>query len=70
MQWLQDHTRRDYFKSPCIISSSIFDDEGPANFVPVSRLIARCAIVHDLLYEFDYGEDRICVSIPLFKKVL
>ena len=70
VQWLQDHTRNDYFKSPCIISSSIFDDEGPANVVPVSRLIARCAIVHDLLCEFDYGEDRICVSIPLFKKVL
>ena len=68
VQWLQDHTRRDYFKSPCIISSSIFDDEGLANFVPVSRLIACCAIVHDLLYEFDYSEDRICVSIPFFFK--
>lgn len=69
VQWLEDHPRRDYLKSPTVISATTYDTDSPANSIPISRIIARCAIVYDCLYQFDYGEDRVCISIPFIKKM-
>ena len=51
------------------MSANIYDNVSPANFMPVSRIIACCAVAHDCLYRFDYGEDKVCIAAPLMKKV-
>lgn len=67
VQWLQKHPRRDFFHSPLIVSTTLYESPSPASFIPVSRIAARCAILNGVKFEFDYGEDNICLAIPLFK---
>ena len=40
----------------------------PVSFIPVSRIIAHCAIAYDTLYRFELEEHRVCISVPLIKK--
>ena len=34
--------------------------------MPLSRIVARCAIARDITYHFDFGEDRVCVCVCAF----
>ena len=67
VQWFQEHPRRDFFHSSVIVSSTLFESSSPASFIPVSRITARCAVLNELTFKFDYGEDRVCLAIPLLK---
>ena len=70
VKWLQYHPRQSIFHaSAMIVSATVYDNEGPASFVPVSRIISRCALSTNFRYVFDYGEDSVCVAVPLLKKV-
>lgn len=70
MQWLQSHTQNDFFGPSVIVSTTIYDSFSPAAFMPVSRIAGRCAFLNNLKYTFDCGEDKICLAMPVFKKVL
>ena len=70
VKWLQYHPHQFFFHpSSIIVSATLFDQEGPASFVPVSRIISRCALSDSFMYHFDYGEDRIRVAMPLLKSI-
>ena len=69
ISWLEDHPQRSFFHPSIIVTSNLFDDPSPASFMPVARICARCAVLSNLKYTFDYGEDNVCLSIPLFKKI-
>ena len=70
IQWLQPHPQRDFFGRSVIVSTTICDSSSPAAFMPVSRIAGRCAFLSNLKYTFDYGEDTICLAMPVFKKLL
>ena len=70
VQWLQEHPRRNFFHPSIIVSSTLYDCLSPASFLPVSRIAGRCAMRTNFKYTFDYGEDNICLSIPLYKRLL
>ena len=65
VQWLGDHPFRHYFHQSVIICSTVPDDESAASFMPVSRIICRCALSSPLSVTFDFGLDRVYVSVPL-----
>jgi len=69
VNWFHDHPRRDYFHPSVILCANTFECVGPASFIPASRIIARCAIAQDCWCKFDYGDDKVCIAVPLLKKV-
>ena len=60
--WLQDHPQNYPLHPSIIVTSTVYDDEGCTSFMPVSRIIARCALA-----KVDYGQHRVCICIPLLK---
>lgn len=69
LQWYGDHPRRQFLHSSVTICSTVFDHESCASFMPVSRIMCRAAVSSPLSLTFDYGEDRVFVTIPLVKYV-
>ena len=69
VNWFHDHPRRDYFHPSVILCANTFECVGPASFIPASRIIARCALAQDCWCKFDYGDDKVCIAVPLLKKV-
>lgn len=69
VKWLEDHPYRHHLHQSVIISATTYTHESPASFIPLSRIIARCAIAQDVPYTFEFGEDRVCIAIPLLKKM-
>ena len=67
VDWYESHPQRDYFGDSIIVASTISHQLTRASFIPVSRIIARCAYI-ETSYKFNYGEDRIMVCIPLLKR--
>ena len=65
--WYGKHPREDHFPHPVKVVTTLFETEGPASFLPVSRMASRCAISNKQLIQFDYGEDCVCVVYPLIK---
>lgn len=68
MNWLRTHPREAYLPSPLFIVNSDFETSGPATFLPVSRILSRCAVAHDTI-EFDYGEDSVIIASPLRRRL-
>lgn len=60
VNWFTEHPQRNCFHPSIILLANTYDNDGPASFMPVSRIIARCAIVHDWC-KFDYGDDKVCI---------
>lgn len=67
VKWYSDHPHRDYIHSSVIICSSIFDHESSASFMPISRIMCRCAISQPHTCKFDFGEDRVVFAVPFIK---
>ena len=65
VKWLQDHPQRNCLHDSVIISSNTYENEGPVSFIPVSRMIACCAIAYGTLYRFELEEHHVCISVPL-----
>ena len=68
VKWLQDHPMRQHIHKSVIVTTTICDPEEPASFMPVSRIIGHCAMANDIVYQFNYGEDKICICVPLINK--
>lgn len=69
VQWLQQHPCEDTYIPSLIVTSMLFDPTSSASFMPICRIAGRCAIAKTVA-SFDYGEDNVCVCVPLFKQVL
>ena len=68
VRWFQDHPRKNILKNSIILSSTLFDTESKASFIPVSRIMSRCAIIKQTL-RFDYGSDIVNVCMPLIRRI-
>ena len=62
--WYQDHPHKTELGNGIILSASVSEPSYAASFMPVSRIISRCAICITTM-QFDYGEDKVCVVIPI-----
>ena len=67
VHWYTDHPRRYYLHSSIVFCSTVFDNESCSVFMPVSRIMCRCAISSPTSLSFDYGMDRVHVAVPLVK---
>ena len=65
VQWYGDHPRRSHLHSSIVITSTVFDSDSCASFIPISRIMGQCAISSPLSLKFDYGVDSVLVAIPL-----
>jgi len=55
--WFTDHTRPYHFPFPLYLVSSLTIANTVYSYIPVSRLLCRCAISERMLLEFDFGQD-------------
>lgn len=71
IHWLCNHPRQNFFPSPVLVVGPLFDMDysGPATFIPLSRILHRCAIFPDRK-TLDYGEDSIVITLPLKNKII
>ena len=70
VNWFQDHPKRDQYIPSVIVCSTVEDVENCSCFIPVSRIAARCALISKVKVKFEYGEDYICVCVPLINGIL
>ena len=67
VHWYQDHPwKLCRFKNGILMAAALFDSPSSATFIPVSRIISRCAVV-DCTIKLDYGEDHVIIAVPLRK---
>ena len=68
--WYQDHPRKlSMYQGGILLSATLFDSYTSASYIPVSRIISRCAVL-DCTMTFDYGADYVKVVIPLQKPLI
>ena len=65
VKWIRIHSMQCSLPKPLEIVSTDFEPEGPATFIPVSRIKCRCAISQKELIQFDYGEDCVFIVCPM-----
>ena len=68
VKWFDDHVRKNWFKNSIIVSCTLFSDETEASFLPVSRIMSRCARSEETL-QLDYGQDKVNVCIPFTRRI-
>ena len=64
IRWYEDHSRKFLLGNGIVIASSTCTAFSSASFMPVSRILSQCAIVHRNMH-MDYGEDSIQIALPL-----
>ena len=69
VNWYQDHPQKFYMSNGIVLSATVSEHQTCSSFMPVSRIISRCAILSTELH-FDYGEDKVCIAIPLRRHYL
>ena len=70
VNWFENHPRQHQYIPSLMVTCTLYDRENCSNFIPVSRIAARCAIVPKMNVKFDYGEDSVCVCVPLYNGIL
>lgn len=63
VSWLTEHQRPCHLPFPLYLASTIYS-YSPYTYIPVSRLLCRCAVSPKLLLKFDYGEDYAFIISP------
>lgn len=69
VKWYQDHPRKNWFKNSIILSATLFSGDCEATFIPVSRIMSRCARTEQTLL-FDYGSDKVNIFLPLVRRIM
>ena len=62
VHWFATHPRENWFSHRSLILSPDLTQNGPATFLPVSRIHCCCALTEKKM-SFDYGEDKVIVAI-------
>lgn len=68
VKWFEDHPRKNWFKHSIIVSCTLFSSETEASFLPVSRIMSRCARTEQML-RLDYGTDKVNICIPVTRRI-
>ena len=68
VKWYDDHPRKAWFGNSIIVSSTLHTNESEATFMPISRIMSRCARIEQML-KFDYGTDKVNVWMPLIQRI-
>lgn len=68
VKWFDDHVRKNWFKNSIVVSCTLFSNETEASFLPVSRIMSRCARSEETL-QLDYGTDKVNVCIPFTRRI-
>ena len=61
----ENHPRVHWIDSSIILTSTVFENDYCACFVPISRVICLCATSSPVTLQFDYGEDSVLIAVPL-----
>lgn len=69
VKWFQDHPRKDMLKNSIFLSATLFDSESEASFMPVSRIMSRCAMIRQTL-QFDFGSDSVNIFMSLVRRIM
>ena len=64
VSWYQDHLYKFHLGNGLLLLTTVPELPPCSTFVPVSHIMSRCAIQYTKM-QFDYGEDSVCVVIPL-----
>ena len=64
VNWLANHERPCHFSFPLFLVSTLYSSYSPYTYIPVSRLLCRCAVSPKLFLKFDYGEDYAYAVAP------
>ena len=70
VDWLEYHPKQDQYIATVMVTSTLPDTQNSSNFIPVARIAARCALISKIAINFDYGEDNVCICVPLIKGIL
>ena len=62
VHWFASHSHENWFSHRSLILSPTLTENGPATFLPVSRIRCRCAITEKKVV-FDYGEEKVIIAI-------
>lgn len=68
MKWFGIHPRTHHFHYPLLVVTTVYENEGPASILPLSRIVCRCGISTVQTVKFDYGEDNVYIISPYFQK--
>ena len=66
VKWYQDHFRPLHYHYPIHLVCTLFEPENKYSFIPVSRVLCRCALSPKVSLTFDYGQDDAIVTSPYF----
>lgn len=61
VNWYEQHPRENWFHPRLTIISPDTQSPGPSVFIPLSRIVGRCAVI----IKFDYGEENVFVAVRL-----
>ena len=62
---LQYHPRKlSKYRNSIIMAATVYDSPSSAEYIPVSRIISRYAVVNCTL-RLNYGEDKVTIAVPL-----
>lgn len=64
IEWYQDHPFKFSLGNGVILAATVPEPSFAASFMPISRIISRCAVIHHKV-AMDHGEDYVCVALPL-----
>ena len=64
VKWYQDHPQKFVLGNGIVLSATVTEHMSSASFIPVSRIVSRCVMLHTTL-QFSYGEDKVCIAIPV-----
>ena len=70
VNWLQEHPKRDQYVPGVLVCCTQPELDNCSSFIPISRIAARCALIPKVNVHFDYGEDSVCVCVPLVNGIL
>ena len=69
VKWYQDHPQKFFFSNGIVLSATVTEHTSGASFMPVSRILSQCAFIN-MKVKFEYGEDKVCVTIPVKRHYL
>lgn len=69
VDWYQDHPHKFFLGNGLLISATVTDRTVDASYLPISRIISRCASLETTL-QFNSGEDKVLIVIPVRRDYL
>jgi hypothetical protein len=69
VNWYEQHPRENWFHPQLTVISPDTEYPGPSVFIPLSRIVGRCAVIDDRI-KFDFGEDNVLVAVRLSMVIL